>query len=228
MSPASSKPTAGMSLEDIERLGELLASIPEAYSPMEADMLDGYLTALALMENPPETALWLPYVFDLEGSPQARLADARLQAELRALVFARGRQIEQALLEERPIDPIVYDEEEDAGTGPDNPMAPLAPFADGFALACSRWPELVGNPKKAVQAALVGIFRYASDGTDGEDEVRGIVDGLNEEVAFADLDEALADLAACVQEIAEVTRAGDIAQACRNGAGKDRRTAGRR
>ena len=42
-----------LSLEEIEQLGELLARIPEAFTPMEPDKLDGFLTALTLMKNPP-------------------------------------------------------------------------------------------------------------------------------------------------------------------------------
>ena len=42
--------TAPLSLDEIETLGELLASTPEPAVPMEPDMLDGYLTAIALMK----------------------------------------------------------------------------------------------------------------------------------------------------------------------------------
>ena len=45
--------TAPLSLDEIETLGELLASTPEPAVPMEPDMLDGYLTAIALMTKPP-------------------------------------------------------------------------------------------------------------------------------------------------------------------------------
>ena len=45
--------TRALTLEDIDRLGELLASIPEPFVPMEPDMLDGYLTAIALLRHPP-------------------------------------------------------------------------------------------------------------------------------------------------------------------------------
>ena len=60
-----------LTLEEIETLGELLARIPDNFSAMEPDMLDGFLTALTLMKHPPEQADWLPYVFDSEGNPRA-------------------------------------------------------------------------------------------------------------------------------------------------------------
>ena len=93
------------------------------------------------------------------------------------------------------------------------------------------WPELVKNNTKAVQAGLVGIMRWAGknetadDGKASEDteETEAIENEIDSEVAFADLDEALADVQACVQEIAEVTRALDIARAQRGGTKKHRR-----
>ena len=58
-----------------------------------------------------------------------------------------------------------------------------------------------------MQAALVGILRYAN--IEKEDEVsHSLLASIDTEIPFADLDEALADIEACVGEIAEVTRLG--------------------
>ena len=200
--------TQHLTLEQIDQLGELLAGIPEPFVPMEADMLDGYLTAIALLKTPPALEDWLPLVFDMQGSNRAKLADPQRQATLRKLILARGAEIEAQILSEKPIDPIIYDDESDS----EDEFAALAPFADGFAFACSAWPELLKSQNKAVQAALVGVLRYESkqEQADDDAEVEEVLSGIEEEVAFADLDEALADLAACVQEIAEVTRERDI------------------
>ena len=199
-----------MTLEDIERLGELLATIPEPFVPMEADMLDGYLTAIALMKAPPSIEDWIGFVFDVENRNRARLPEPR-QSELRKLILRRGAVLEQAILSQKAIDPIVYEEEEE-GAG-ENELSALSAFSDGFAFACSTWPELLKNEDKAVQAALVGVLRYETrneeEQTEDEDAV---IDSIEEEVPFMNLDEALADLEACVQEIAEVTRANDIAR----------------
>lgn len=94
-------------------------------------------------------------------------------------------------------------------------LAALSAFADGFATACALWPELVRSKNKAVQAALVGIMRYSSkdnaeDESAEENETETILRDIETDVAFANLDEALADLQACVQEIAEVTRKSEI------------------
>lgn len=200
-----------LSLEDIDRLGELLASMPEAFMPMEADMLDGYLTAIALLKHPPKIEDWLPFVFDLQGNTRAKLPNAERQAELRKLIFARGEEIERQLLTEKAIDPIIYDGDESTEDDDTNEFAPLAPFSDGFAFACANWPELLNSEDKAVQAALVGILRYESKSEETDADEENVMQEIEEDMTFADLDEAIADLAACVQEIAEVTRKNDIA-----------------
>ena len=199
--------TRALTLEDIDRLGELLASISEPFVPMEPDMLDGYLTAIALLRHPPRIEDWIGLVFDIEGRTRASLASEEMQHELRKLVLARGAEIEQLILTQKPIDPIIFEDEPE---NPDDPFDALHPFADGFALACSNWPELMKNTSKAVQAALVGVLRYESPDENTPDDEQEVAASIEEDMAFADLDEALADLTACVQEIAEVTRAEDI------------------
>ena len=199
--------TRALTLEDINRLGELLASIPEPFVPMEPDMLDGYLTAIALLRHPPRIEDWIGLVFDIEGRTRASLASEEMQHELRKLVLERGAEREQLILTQKPIDPIIFEDEPE---NPDDPFDALHPFADGFALACSNWPELMKNTSKAVQAALVGVLRYESPDENTPDDEQEVAASIEEDMAFADLDEALADLTACVQEIAEVTRAEDI------------------
>jgi uncharacterized protein len=204
---------AALSLDEIDRLGELLAKIPEPFIPMEADMLDGYLTALALMKNPPEQQDWMPLIFDMEGRERAHLKEPE-QSELRKLILRRGGQLEAAILNEKPIDPIIYEAEDDEGNPIDGPesIEALSSFSNGFSAACSMWPELLKNQSKAVQAAVVGILRYETkDEEDADEETHSILSDIDESVAFLNLDEAVADLEACVQEIAEVTRAEDIA-----------------
>ena len=237
-----------LTLEDIDRLGELLARLPEPFVPMEPDMLDGYLTAIALLKNPPQIEQWIGLVYDLEGRSRARLPKESEQAELRSLILARGAEIEEQIISQKPIDPIIF-EDDDEGDEADDPFAALRPFADGFALACENWPELMKSTSKAVQAALVGVLRYESEEksadaekdesespkkmrddadttadvvdngaeTAAESDAEGaeddVLESIEEDVAFANLDEALADLTACVQEIAEVTRGAGIERA---------------
>ncbi len=189
--------TAPLSLDEIETLGELLASTPEPAVPMEPDMLDGYLTAIALMKKPPRIDRWLAFVTDINGVSRAHCPD-----ELRHLVLRRGAQLQDSILKEKPIDPILFTDEES-----DDMFADIRPFSDGFLFACCHWPELLENKTRAVQAALVGILRYAN--IEKEDEVsHSLLASIDTEIPFANLDEALADIEACVGEIAEVTRLG--------------------
>ena len=201
-----------LTLTEIERLGELLAAVPDPFVPMEADQLDGFLTALCLLKVPPAINDWFVYVLDASGNRRAKLGDPADQAELRRLVLARGAEIESRILHEKPVDPIIYDEDVDEDD-PAGEMAALAPFADGFAFACSLWPELMKSQDKAVQAALVGILRHESSDDEEDDEQESSEENAASEVRFASLDEALEDVEACVQEIAEVTRKGDIKKA---------------
>ena len=198
-----------LTLTEIERLGELIAAVPDPFVPMEADQLDGFLTALCLLKVPPAIDDWFVYVLDASGNRRAKLGDPADQAELRRLVLARGAEIESRILHEKPVDPIIYDEDVDEND-PDGEMAALAPFADGFAFACSLWPELMKSQDKAVQAALVGILRHESSDDEEDDEQESSEENAASEVRFASLDEALEDVEACVQEIAEVTRKEDI------------------
>lgn len=212
--------TKGLSLEDIARLGDLLAAIPEPFVPMEADMLDGYLTAIALMRHPPETNDWIAYVYDEEGRDRARLPNEERQAELRKLILMRGAELEEAIINEKEIDPIIYEDEDEEGeedVSEGSELEPLSAFSDGFAFACANWPELMKNDNKAVQAALIGILRYESkDESAAESEEDEVLEDIQEETPFVNLDEALADLVSCVQEIAEVTRAMEIERAAKN------------
>lgn len=190
---------APLHLDEIETLGELLASIPEPFIPMEPDMLDGFLTAIALMKKPPETSEWFRFILDIEGRavPLEKIARANL---LRELIFRRGAELENTILASKPIDPIIFDDEES-----EDFLAPLRPFSNGVLLACCQWPELTKNPNDSVKAALVGLLRYADLAKDDEATL-ALLDSIDEGIVFANLDEALADVEACVGEIADVTR----------------------
>ena len=86
-----------LSDEEFILLGELLAGIPEPYEPMEADHLDGYLTALVCLPKRPPVGEWMLRVFDVRSRPEAVLADRRAQQDLEDLVFRRFNSIERDL-----------------------------------------------------------------------------------------------------------------------------------
>ena len=125
-------------------------------------------------------------------------------------MLARGADIESRILHEKPVDPIIYDEDIDEDD-PEGELAALAPFADGFAFACSLWPELMKSQNKAIQAALVGILRHESpDEEDAEEETEAVT---QQRRFVCQPRRSFEDVEACVQEIAEVTRKDDIKKA---------------
>ena len=50
--------------DEFVELGELLAEMPDPFSPMEADRMDGYLTAIALLPERIPPSKWMPFIFD--------------------------------------------------------------------------------------------------------------------------------------------------------------------
>lgn len=204
---------------DFERLDELLSQVPEKYCSMSPDILDGFLTAIALMKSPPHITDWLPFVCDMEnGDPQVLMSMKRTGAQLRNMVLERGKAIEDAILHQTPISPVIYVEEDfDDELEQDNQIEeldryePIRPFSLGFSMACSLWPELLHYNDKSIKAALVGILRYEpNDQEDSEKLEQELSDAVEEEVPFANYQEALEDIEACIGEIAVITRGQEI------------------
>ena len=182
-------------------LSELLAAIPEPFEPMEADRLDGYLAALALLPQGVPPSRWMPYVFDGDARPDAGLSDPTSQRRLEDLVFRRSRSIEADLAACRPLDPIIFEGDEPLSRGS---LAPVAPFAAGFLEAMNLFPGLKDSGDPLIESALIGILRYLPPPLLGDmDE---IVEELEEETPVDDVDEALEDIAESCAEIAAATR----------------------
>ncbi len=195
-----------LSNEECVQLDELLSGIPEACGAMSADYLDGFLTAVACLPKHVAPSLWMPYVFGKAGGAGARLPGGRDQELLEDLVYRRYRQIEFQLSSVRPIDPIIFedDDEEDEPGGDGNPLGSLQPFAAGFYEAVSRWPGILDTENDTVAAALHGVLRHLPEELLGD--FREARDTLDLECPLEDLDAAIEDLAESVAEIASVTR----------------------
>ncbi len=199
------KPLSGA---EFVELGELLAGLPETAGPMEADQMDGYLTAVALMPSAVPPSEWMPFIFDAQGSSETALADAGDEERLEDLVYRRYREIKTAVESGRAIDPIVYDPEDDLGRRCSGweAVAALSPFASGFLDAVNRWPKLHDeDPEKEalIQSALLGILRHLPEAEIGD--LKEIKDDLDLEAPLESLSEAVRDLALSVAEIASVT-----------------------
>lgn len=195
-----------LSEDEFVELGELLAGIEEPFESMEPDRMDGFLTAIVLLPEPVAPSDWMPLVFDEEGRPEAALADARDQERLEDLIYRRYREIERTLAECRPLDPIVYDVEDERGRplGGYEAIAALEPFAAGFLEAMNRWPGLRETGSELVDSALLGVLRHLPE------ELAGDMQEVKEELEFEspleNLKQATEDLAESVAEIASVTR----------------------
>lgn len=144
--------------EDINRLDELLATSSSGDDTFDVSMLDGFLSAIALL-NPPlkEESEWYPYIFNEEGSdcevdePETvkRLVTQRLQ-EIRA--FQAQRQF---------YNPIIFPLEDENGepvTGADG-IAALEPWAMGFYNALAQYSDRV-DVTEAIEAQLCRIHRF--------------------------------------------------------------------
>lgn len=195
-----------LSDDEFVELGELLASIPENFEPMEPDRMDGFLTALVLLPEPVAPSDWMPCIFDEDGRTEAMLPDDGEQQRLEDLVYRRYRSIENTLSRCQALDPIVYDVEDENGrilTGWDA-IAALEPFAAGFLEAMNRWPGLRETGSELVDSALLGILRHLPEDLIGD--MQEVKEELEFESPLENLKQATEDLAESVAEIASVTR----------------------
>ena len=195
-----------LSDKEFFEIGELLASIPEEFEPMEADHMDGYLCAIQCMPQEIHPSEWMPFVFDREGREDACLPDPKQQEYLEDLVFRRFRSIGKTLSRGQFIDPIIYDAEDDDGRplkGYDAIVA-LSPFAQGFLEANEKWSMLKKVEDEMVQSALIGIYRHLPDDLIGD--LAQVKSDLELESPLENLDQAINDVALSVSEIASVTR----------------------
>ena len=195
-----------LSDNEFVELGELLASVPEPFEPMEPDVMDGFLTALLCLPDEPSPSIWMPYIFDAEAREGAGLSDAEEQDRLEELIYRRYRTIDKGLARCRKLDPIIYEIEDDRGYPAKGPagVAAVVPFALGFAEVVDRWPGLKEHPSELVSSALLGILRHLPDDIAGD--LADIKEELDQESPIVDLDQALEDIAESVAEIVSVTR----------------------
>lgn len=215
-----------LSDDEFVEIGELLASIPEPFEPMEPDHMDGFLTALLLLPDEPSPMAWMPFVFDSEGRSGAVLPKATDQDRLEELVYRRYRSIDRTICQRKPIDPILYEIEDDRG----HPVrgwegiAAVEPFAMGFWEAADRWPGLLQHEDPLVSSALLGILRHLPDELAGD--LLDVKRDLELESPLENLDQAVEDIAVSVAEIASVTRGISLDEPDRkpkNKTGKGRR-----
>ena len=213
--------------DEFVELGELLAAMPEPYEPMEADVMDGFLTALLCLPEEPSPGIWMPYIFDAEAREGAALANEADQDRLEELIYRRYRTIDSGLARCKKLDPIIYEIEDERGRPVRGPAGvdAIVPFALGFAEVVDRWPGLKEHPSELVSSALLGILRHLPDDIAGD--LAEVKAELDEESPIEDLDQALEDVAESVAEIVSVTRGFKPAEAPKPHRPKSGRPCGR-
>lgn len=197
--------SAPLATEEFSELDELLAQIDEKCMPMDASQADGFLTALCLLPKEISPTEWMPMIFCAPSSQPRPLPEAQ-QNRLEELLYRRYREINSRLAHLKPLDPIVFDPEDENGVplqGEDEIIA-LAPFASGFLTAAQTWPGLLDSENPEISSALVGIWRHLPSEEIGE--FSSVRDELLSESPLENLDDAIDDVAACVKQIASITR----------------------
>lgn len=191
--------------DEFVELDELLAHLDENNLAMDAAEADGFLTALHLLPEEVAPSIWMPMIFSA-SSEHKTLLPQKDQDKLEMLIYRRYREIGHLLSQCKPIDPIVFDPEDELGnilSGEDSIIA-LEPFASGFLTVAQAWPGLLDTDNEALASALVGIWRHLPQELMGDfEEIRL---ELLSESPLEDLDDAIADLATSITEVAAITR----------------------
>ncbi|MEO6565205.1 MAG: UPF0149 family protein [Casimicrobiaceae bacterium] len=202
-----------LSDQDIVTLGELLATIPEDNHPLDVSMLDGYLVGVLLQPEMVLPSAWLSPIFsDVEG--QSAFPDLDTAQQATGLIMRRYNELNACILTAEPVDPIVFELEDDAGQAlaGKKGIAALEPWAIGFMVALEEFPSLANASARddELASALIGIMRHLppppeSDSPGRADYVaqRAQVD---QDAPLLDLDDAIDELATCVLEAAAITR----------------------
>ena len=200
--PAFSTP---LKEEEFSELDELLSQIDENCLAMDASQADGFMTALCLLPKEVSPLEWMPIVF-CAPSAQPSTLPTQQQNRLEELIYRRYREINSRLAHLQPLDPIVFEPEDENGNplqGEDETVA-LKPFASGFLTAAQTWSGLLDSENPSVTSALVGIWRHLPDDEIGD--FAAVRDELLSESPIENLDDAIEDIATCIKQIAAVTR----------------------
>jgi len=232
--PESEPPSRGAvaaaehDLSDAEfaELDAILADIPEPLQPLDVVMLDGFLCGVIVQPTLPDADDWLPFVFDAGGHRWGEAEPAPEQRRARSLILRRHAALNRAIAEFGSFDPFILelDDEGDSGAGDegddDDPKAAsvrsregsadpaplidpigaaLLPWVAGFEQAVRLLPGLAELDEPAVSTTLARLFRFLPD------DEHGTAALVARELPLASLGDAIADLAACVAELYELT-----------------------
>jgi len=230
--PESEPPSRGAvaaadhDLSDAEfaELDALLADIPAPLEPLDVVMLDGFLCGVIVQPTLPDVDDWLPFVFDAGGHRWGEAEPSAEQRRARTLILRRHAALNRAIAEFGTFDPFILEvDEEGDGAGDEgkdgdpaiasaaaregmepapslDPIgAALLPWVAGFEQAIHLLPGLADLDEPAVATTLARLFRFLPD----DDQGTGAL--VARELPLASLGDAIAEVAACVAELYELT-----------------------
>ncbi len=226
-----SRPPVGAAAQDLSdaefaELDGLLADIPEPLQPLDAVMLDGYLCGVIVQPSLIPAEEWMPFVFDAGGHRWGAAEPEPEQLRARALVLRRHAALNRSIAEFGGFDPFLLepmpegeaDAEIEAGAEADADAAgaevpasvptdpivdTLLPWVAGFEQALQVFPGLDELADDAVATTLARLLRFLPE-ADGE-AGRAVAEVLARERPLASLDDAIAEVVACVAELYDIT-----------------------
>ena len=227
--PESEPPSRGAvaaadhDLSDAEfaELDDILAGIPAPLEPLDVVMLDGFLCGVIVQPTLPAVDDWLPFVFDAGGHRWGEAEPSPEQQRARALILRRHAALNRAIAEYGSFDPFILEVDEDVADADEPhpeiagarsprdaadaapPMDPIGaavlPWVAGFEQAVHLLPGLAELDDPAVATTLARLFRFLPD------DEHGTAALVARELPIASLGDAIAEVAACVAELYELT-----------------------
>jgi len=181
---------------DIERLQELLDSVPEPLQALDVMALDGYLCGVLLQPQQPAPERWLKFITDIEGRA---LPPGFPLAELHGLVKRRHAELSAAISERQWFDPWIFQLEDEA-----SPAQTVLPWVAGFAAAMDLFPGLMRVDSAELVEPLALMYRHFEP--EDLEDAEALIEVIETLEPPADLPEAVEDLVRSLMLMADVTR----------------------
>lgn len=197
--PLPVPPTVALDDDDLQRLQDLLAALPEPLQPLDPSALDGFLCGVLLQPRRPPREVWLAHVADVDGAAPPAGVDRQTLQALHALVLRRHAELDTAIGQRQWFDPWIY-ELDDAAT----PAESVLPWVAGFAAAMEHFPTLMALPDPELVEPLALLFmHFDPEDLEDADALLEVIETLEPPT---DLAEAVQDLVRALMLIADVTR----------------------
>ena len=190
--------------EDINQLDDLLATSSCGDDTFDVSMLDGFLSAIALL-NPPlqDESEWYPYIFNEEGTP----CEVDEPETVKRLVCQRLQEIRAFQAQRQFYNPIIFPLEDEDGnqvTGVDG-LAALEPWAMGFYNALAQYSDRV-DVTEAIEAQLCRVHRFLELDQEDPDYEQNLAirQAVEKEHPVHSLEEGMLEMMQGVIEIAKL------------------------